>query len=179
MRLRSYCLLFCLLMAGNAYAGEKLNHLQCVFGFDEEANQWRPMYMSWSGESYSLRPGEEALISGGWTDKSSTGVNHAYCNTMTATESSDLVRITMRTFRATSFDPVGQHGKCDVTGTDVERISKSESVLKRGEIAEVVVEWLPPRQKLVLVREYFPLVSEVDRMEEIAHSKCEEMTPRN
>jgi hypothetical protein len=167
--------LLCGLATSAAHASRDLNHIGCVYSFNGE--EWIRLAAFNAVESFHLENGQMRMLSAGWTSDKPVGSNYAFCTAMVGTDNDDSVSIETYRYRANAFQRPGPKEDCSVTGSNVELISKDVYHVERGSFAELEIDWLPPKQQKLRIREYFPLKSELDSIDEIVSDKCKELNP--
>lgn len=159
-----------------AMADQNFNHIGCVYLHDKDG--WHPWQTFYFLDSFDLKNGQSRFLTGAWTNKKPVLPNYAFCTRMIGTTDNNSIVIESYRYKADEFNPIEASDTCSASGTAVELISKNSTTVPRGSFAELEIAWLPPDIDKIKVREYFPLLKEINDLENIAMNKCEELTPK-
>ncbi len=158
-----------------AFASQNLNHIGCYYRHTPSG--WNVQQIFISKAAFNLAEGEGKGLTRGWTGGKPVPPNYGYCTRMVGTNDDNAVVIESLHYQAKSFSFATFTDDCLLIGTEVELISKTSSLVQRGNFSQLESEWAPPHVDKIQIREYFPLIEEMDKLNEISAQKCAELMP--
>jgi len=158
-----------------ASAAPNFNHLACIYNLDQSG--WHFWSHTSSPDNYSLASGQSRFLSGLWTSDKPVLPNYAACTTMIGTGDENNAIVMNYVYQANQFDALDGNDQCSVSGENVKIVSKSEQLVSRGSFSILETDWISPDASKIQIREYVPKVDELDKLNEIAVEKCNEIAP--
>ncbi|WP_413292400.1 hypothetical protein ACLSU7_13410 [Bdellovibrio sp. HCB185ZH] len=156
-----------------AVASEKFNHITCEYQQNE--SEWEFAAVDYNRDGFELSSGDSAAGVAAWT--SSRAVNTGFCIALVGTNDTSTIESVLYVFEGTEIWGVDLK-TCQPQGADISIVKKETQLTPRGSVVDMSVDnWYDQGAPLLRMKHYIPLVSENDRVTELAVTKCEEFRP--
>jgi hypothetical protein len=157
-----------------AAATEKVNTVNCMYYHRQ--GKWTYAGHSSFKQPLELKDKQTQMLFGYWTVDRPAAPNYAVCDDVTGTADDSSVTVRHLKFEGQVIDNIS--ADCAVKGMNVKQTSALSVTLARGNFVETVSDWLiSPAPDKISVRVYFPTLSEVDHVADIANAKCAALLP--
>ncbi len=161
------------LSATASLASEKFNHITCEYQQGE--GEWEFTAVNYNRDGFELSAGDSVASVAAWT--STRAMNIGYCIAMVGMSDANAVESVLYVFEGTEIWGVDLK-TCRPQGANVSITKKDTQISVRGSVVEMSVEnWYDQGSPLLKMKHYIPLVSENERVTEIATQKCADFRP--